>query len=196
VKFAYAKGLQYFAPMGTKNKLSKRQYALFVAVLIIYTFFDNSYDSILNYPDTLLFGSGVAIFISIMLYKIKTFINDIWRDGAIVKVFAIFLRCLTAVIFSWFLTGILLIPLNYYIIHTAKYSAAYTMDLKINGLGTRKRTRKIFYEFNGSGRTVYANAKTIDWISKNYNDYRLRVTIRKASLGTLVIENWEIVKKT
>ena len=180
----------------TRNKLSKRQYFLFAVGLIIYIFFLRSYDKILNYPNWLLFGLGGTIFISFLFYKIKTFINSIRKDPPLAKIFAIFIRCMAAVIFSWFLTGILLIPMNYYILNSAKNTASYTMDLKITGLVTKGRTKKIFYEFNGSGRTFYSSAKIIAEISKNYDAYQLRVTVRRAALETLVIENWEFVKKT
>lgn len=93
--------------MAPKNNLSKRQYFLFAAALFIYIFFMRTYDKILSYPNRLLFGLGGTIFISILLYKIKRFINDIRKDPPLVKIFAIFIRCMAAVIFSWFLTGIL-----------------------------------------------------------------------------------------
>ena len=182
--------------MATKNRLSKRQYFLFAVALITYIFFEKSYNRILNYPNRLLFGLGGIFFISIFLYKITRFKNSIWKDEPLVKIFAILIRCLSAVIFSWFLTGILFIPLNYYIIDTAKNTAAYTLDLKITGLGTKRGTQKIFYEFNSSGRTVYLSAQIIGGIYKSYDNYRLRVTVRKAILGTLVIEDWDIVRKT
>jgi hypothetical protein len=55
----------------------------------------------------------------------------------------------------------------------------------------------VFYEFNGSERELYDNEKIPTDVAThgNHKSYHIEFTVRKSILGTLVIEDWNIVQK-
>jgi len=116
----------------------------------------------------------------------------------IYKLLVIVMRLIYATILAWFITGILLIPLNYYIIHTADNTESKTMYLEIRGLIARPRNNKIYYELNGAMNILNGERKIMNEVyqRQNYKDYQLKMVVHEAMFGVLIIEDWDIVKRT
>jgi hypothetical protein len=120
-------------------------------------------------------------------------------DNTIGKVVAVSIRIISAVIFSWFVTGILLIPFNYYDIHAAEGNSSDIIYCPVTGLVADGRKNCVYYKFSGSTHILYGTpgSTLINEINAkgNYEEYRLRLTVKKALFGSYIIEEWDLDKR-
>ena len=115
-------------------------------------------------------------------------------DDMIGKIVAVSIRVLSAAIFSWFVTGILLIPFNYYDIHAAQDNPSEIVYCPVTGLVEDARKSCVYYEFSGSTHIVYGvsgSSKLMReiYLKGNYKEYQLRLTMKKALFGSYFLED-------
>ncbi len=183
---------------GKSTNLSRKELFIFGGALAIYIFFRKSLNSIINYPNILLYVASGIMFVIIFLYglpKLRNEMNSV--DNLPGKVVAVSIRILSAAIFSWFVTGILLIPFNYYDIHAAQGNSSEAIYCPVTGLTANAKDNSIIYEFGGSSHILYGSSKLMNEIySKgNYKEYQLRLTVKKALFGSYFLEDWDLEKR-
>lgn len=180
------------------NLLSKNTYFIFSGCLILYFLFMKSMDKIINYPFVVLWGLSAIVFIFMSIYTFKRFVTKLKTiDNSTEKIGAIIIQILYFAIISWLITGILLIPFNYYNIYKARDTLPETKYLEIKGLVARPRNNKIFYEFNGKMNVLYGKINLMNEIyaKGNFKDYYLTITVHKGLLGSYLVEDWDIIRR-
>jgi hypothetical protein len=178
--------------------LSSKELFIFGGALAVYLFYRRSLNRIINYPDSILYLLGGIIFVIIFLYSLPKLRNEMNSvDNLPGKVVAVAIRVLSAAIFSWFVTGILLIPFNYYDIHAAQGNSSEAIYCPVTGLTANAKDNSIIYEFGGSSHILYGSSTLMNEIySKgNYKEYQLRLTVKKALFGSYFLEDWDLYKR-
>ncbi len=178
-------------------QLSKKEWLLAFVVLFLYFFYVSSRDKIVNYPPYLATISLILTFLAIIIIewkKLDAFINAIKNRFSIFDLALIFVSRL---ILALFISGILLIPFNYYNISMAKKNHLEYVDCVVRGVPTFSKNRTIYYEFNGELNTTFANKQISEEIrkSKNYDDYVFIAAIRKGLWGSYYLEDWDIRRR-
>ncbi len=118
-------------------------------------------------------------------------------DKLVEKIIAAAFRVLTAAVFSIFITGILLIPFNYYDIYASQGNPDKAVICPIRGSSDSRRQYKIYYDFNGNLHTLSVTSSLMHQLysKENYKNYQLILTVRKAFLGSYIIEDWQLDKR-
>jgi hypothetical protein len=185
-------------PKRNSTALSRKELFLYGGALAVYLFYQRSLNTIINYPNIILCVPVGIIFVIIFLYRLPRLRKEINAAGSVFgKIIAVSVRVLSAAIFSWFITGILLIPFNYYDIHAAQRNYSETFYCPITGLIADARKNCVYYEFSGSSHIVYGYSKLLNeiYLKGNYREYQLGLTVKKALFGSYSLEDWWLVKR-
>lgn len=182
---------------GDSTKFTTKELLPYAAALAAYLIFVKTSNSIVNYPDLiafLLYGVGFAIILTYQLLQLRKIIKS--TDKPVERIIAAGLRVLIAAVFSIFVTGILLIPFNYYDIYASQGNPSKTVYCPLEGVVSHGH-HTIYYDFDGSLHALSTVPRLLNEISSkgNYKEYELILTIRKAFLGSYIIEDWQLHKR-
>ncbi len=166
------------------------------ATLIIYFFYMKSKDIILNYPYYLLFISFICIFIILIRANYRKTREKYFKTEKSERAIFIGLAILKLCVISYFTSGILLIPINYYIIYKSQNNYSTFEKCEIEGIATETQNRKLFYKFKGDIYAIYDYDPIMEEIKNNkkFVDYVFCVEFKKGLLDTYILENWHIKK--
>ena len=189
----------FVRPTSSNSKLDKKTFLFLVGVVIVYFFFMKTLDKIVNYPFFILYTISGIIFTTLLFFDIKAFLVAFKNlDYLIDKIISAILYSIKNLILSWFLSGIIIIPFNYYDIYVSKFNPSQTLILPIKSLYSRPRNNVIFYEFKGKTMILNGRIKIMDEIfnKKNFKDYELIFVVHPALIDSYVLEDWDIQRKT
>jgi hypothetical protein len=200
VKRRHKNSVKKFQPShGDSTNFTVKELLPYGAALAVYLIYLNTNNSIVKYPDLiawLVYGVAFAITLAYQLILFRKIAKSI--DKLVEKIIAVALRVLIAAVFSIFITGILLIPFNYYDIYASRGNPSETVICPLRGV-VSSRNHSIYYDFGGSLHaltTTPGNSLMNEIYSKgNYKEYQLLLTVRKAFLGSYIIEDWQLDKR-
>jgi hypothetical protein len=178
--------------------LSKSEIFILGGAVVAYLFFVKTLNVIINYPMIVGYLVGASVFIIIFVYKVSSFVAKTIRTGSLLRgAGEVFLRVLRSAVCAWFVSGIILIPFNYYNIYVAQNNPAIIVHLPITGVVANAKSHKIYYEFNGKMGLLNGKDDLMNEIydKGNYMDYSLVVIIHAALFDSYFIEDWYIQKK-
>lgn len=168
-------------------------------ILLVYFFFMDSKDIIINYPQNILYGTFFGLFLISSVFVIRKIIksNSIRKQKDLLDKFIFgVMSFLKIAIITWFVAGILLIPLNYSIINYSKSQMSFIELVEIEQLISRGKDR-IFFELNGRRNVIIFHKPIMNDIykKKNHYNYLLELEIKESLLGSYVLINWDIIEK-
>jgi hypothetical protein len=179
------------------NKLDAKTILILGGALGVYFFYMKTLDKIINYPYVILYVICIVVFTILFLYELKTLVA-VFKPQKILfeSILEVLLYIIRISVFSWFISGILLIPFNYYNIYVSESNSRETLYLPIKSVYSRPRNNVIYYEFRGKTKILYGKIKIMDEIfnNKNYKDYQLIMRVHAALFNSYVIEGWDIEK--
>jgi magnesium-transporting ATPase (P-type) len=177
--------------------LKPKELLLLLGALFVYFFFLKSKAMLLNYPSWLNFSFFFSILITACLVKRKYFLELPPENDKIDKLIYWGFSIIKVSIFSWFLTGVILIPFNYYIIHTAKDQHLEGVKCEVIGVSTLSRNTTISYKLYNVTNVTYGYNPIMERMKAgaNYKNYYFIAYTRKGLLNSYVLEKWEIQRK-
>lgn len=184
----------------SKNKREKYNGATLLIVagtLLGYFFYMKTKSVIMNYPNYLYYILFfiIAVLLFILHYSnFKIIVSKIKRCDLYLYVA---LNLGKNFIIAWFLAGIMLIPFNYYNIHTAKENSIEIINCEIKGISTYSQHRNVFFVLNERTNVIYGFKPIMEEIKDNgkFNNYYFIAEFRKGLLGSYILESWDIQKK-
>ncbi|MBP6730709.1 MAG: hypothetical protein KA149_01545 [Chitinophagales bacterium] len=173
-----------------QNKRSKIVWL--VAILIPYFFYMKTSDHILNYPRYLYYFLFLFLSVTFFIFNLKETRKG-WTSNT-GKLTIIVESVGKFIVLPWFIVGILLLPLNYYIIYSADRSNSVTLDCEITGVSIYNKNRTIFFILENRVNSIYGYAPIMEKIetSQNYKNHKLVIDVKKSVLNTYVMNGWEI----
>lgn len=180
-----------------ENSLSVKELVGVGGALIVYFFYAKSKDTIINYPNWLLYMTILIVCTVISLFTFKDekakYLNVDKRD----RMFFVGLALVRTIIIAYFISGILLIPFNYYTINSSKSNPLKFENCEIVKITTETQNRKVFYKFNGKTYILYAYKPIMEELknSEAYKEYFFVAGVRQSILNTYILENWDIERK-
>jgi hypothetical protein len=166
---------------GDSTKFSLKELLPYAAALAAYFFFNKTSNEIVKYPDLiayLLYAVSFAITLTYQLVLLRKIIKSF--DKLVQKIIAVGLRVLIAAVFSVFISGILLIPFNYYDIYASRGNPSETVICPLEGL-VASRSHTIYYDFGGSLHALTFTSgnslMTAIYLKGNYKEYQLLLTV-------------------
>ena len=184
----------------SKNKGEKFNPATLLIVagfLLAYFFYMKTKDVIINYPTYLNYILFSTIVGSLFFFHYNKFKIEISKIKGNDLYLYIALNLGKNLIIAWFLAGIILIPFNYYNIHTAKENSLEIINCEIEGVSTYSKNRKVFFSLNERTNVIYDFKPIMEDIKDNgkFKDYYFVAELRKGFLGSYILEDWDIQKK-
>lgn len=166
--------------------------------LIIYFLYMRTSNQIINSPKWLFYSCATLVFTVTIIFgfrviKSNYFLLKQHRDKYIYILMIFFQK----IILTWFLTGIVIVPFNYYNIYISQKSPLEIVYCDIEGLVSRARNSKIYYVFNDKQYVLYGHNKLMDEIyeKKNYKDYKLTIKLRRGLFNSYTLDDWEILNR-
>lgn len=180
-----------------KSKLTIIDWVKLIGFVLVYFFFIKSKDIIINYPYLLLFSVfAIVLVIStvVQLKKIRKEYTKIERED---HYLFLGIKILKIVVIAYFVSGIILIPFNYYTIYNSKKNISILEKCEITGISTYSKNRTIFYKFKGKENALYGFKPIMETIKENnkFKEYYFVAKVKKGFLDTYILENWDIVQK-
>lgn len=181
-----------------KNSLTVKEWIAVVGALFIYFFYAKSKDVILNYPNWLLY---IMIILTSAIIAIFTFrdqkakyLNEVEKKD---RGWFIAFGVVKLIVVAYFISGMLLIPFNYYTIHSSKEAPLTYEKCEIVKITTETQNRKIFYRFRGKVNILYAYKPIMEELKNNgeYKEYFFVAGVREGNLNTYILESWDIERK-
>lgn len=162
----------------------KISYLIILFFIILYLRQENIIINFPNYLDYLIF---LIVFIS--FYMLDSRLTAIKENDFVFKLFNI----VVLIIFGFFFTAILKVPINTLIINSA-YGKHKEENCKIDNF-ISGRFQKLYFEFNGKNESI--PFKNEDHLSREniIENYQIKINYRNSILGTQVIKNTELVRK-
>ena len=178
------------------KQINKKKLLLLVAMLVVYFFFMKSKDEIINYPKYINYSLFLLLFTTGFIYQLKCLKNTIvTKTKSLERILIIFLYVCKVLCLSWFITGICLIPFNYYNIYKSKKNTSEIIYCDIIGVSTYSKNRSVFYTFEGKTNILYGYIPIMEHMKEEYSNFQLIAHVRKGFLNTYILEDWNIKKK-
>jgi hypothetical protein len=161
--------------------------------ICIYYFYMYSADRIVNYPNFFLLAIFAIVLLLFFAYDYR--INNIKSNNNIFLKETLIVRLITYVVGSYFLSGIIAIPLNFFIIDSAKNSKIEVVKCEITHVNLSARKNSIFYNFNGKIFKINGYDPLMYEVQNSSELYILVIRIRKGLLDSYLLESWDIVHR-
>jgi len=185
------------------NTLNWRDYLLLAGFIIVFYFYKDFHEGILNYPDYLRYSAWVVLFVVIVALRIKRFAASYAAMPAMSeRLFYAALSLAGVFIVTVMATGILLSPFNYYNRHIAAQSPADTVRCNIDeayiGHATAdgREPNTIKYHFMGQPDSLLTPTETPLIANMHamhtYAHFKLVLATHKALLGSYWLQSWSI----
>ena len=188
--------------MSVKSKKKDEKYSsvtliLAAGLLLVYFFYMKTRDEIINYPTYINYILFFSIICSLFLFHFNKFKIEFLKLRGKDLYLYITINLAKNLVVAWFLVGLVLIPFNYYNIHTAKGNSSEIIKCEIKGVSTYSKNRKVFFSLNGKTNVMYDFIPIMEDIKDNgkYKDYYFVTELRKGLLGSYILEGWDIQKK-
>jgi hypothetical protein len=182
----------------TSSKLTIQDWIKLMGFVLIYFFYIKSKDRIINYPSWLLvtvFGIVLVVCIILQYRKIQEHYSKIEKKN---KFLFFGINILQIAVIAYFVSGIILIPFNYYAIYSSKTNTLTVENCEIRGISTYSKNRTIFYKFKGKTNVVNGFKPIMEIIKDNgkFKKYYFAAEVKKSICNTYILEGWDIVQKS
>jgi hypothetical protein len=180
------------------NKLTIIDWIKLIGFVLIYFFYIKSKDRIINYPFWLLvtvFGIVLVVCIILQYRKIQENYSKTEKKD---KFLFFGINIIQIAVIAYFVSGIILIPFNYYAIYSSKTNTLTVENCEITGISNYSKNRTIFYKFKGKTNVVNGFKPIMEIIKDNgkFRKYYFAAEVKKSICNTYILESWDIVKKT
>lgn len=183
-------------PAGRSSKWLMPALAAGVALYFLYL---KSSDAIINYPAEIKYSVFGGCLVLAVLYQASRKTPRVGcRHWDLFGVLAwLFDEALPVVIASWLLTGILLIPFNYYNLHVGSTNSSFTEVVRMEGLASTRRRKAdtLYFRYKGRMNVIYGETPELTAIARaqTVKNYRLVLTLSQGVAGSYILSNWEVV---
>nr|WP_294931135.1 hypothetical protein [uncultured Flavobacterium sp.] len=179
------------------NRLTTGDWIKLIGFFLVYFFFLKSKDIIINYPYWLLimvFSIVLVICISLQFRRIKEDFVTIEKKD---KFLFFGINILQIAVIAYFISGIILIPFNYYNIYNSKNNNLISEKCEITGISTYSKNRSIIYNFKGKSNVMNGFKPIMENIKDDgkFKNYYFVAEVRQGACNTYILESWDIVQK-
>ncbi len=174
-----------------------KEIALSAVVLLIYFYHMDLNDSIINQPVWINYTLFLIIDLALSISNFNKLKISIKTLIGISLYYNIALYLFKFSIISYFLSGIMMIPFNYYNIQIANEKSLEIVNCEIKNVSTYSKNRCVFYNFKGNTNVMYGYTPVMEEIKDNgkFKDYCFIVKCRTGLFGSYIMESWRIEKK-
>lgn len=179
------------------NKLTTEDWIKLVVFFVVYFFFIKSKDSIVNYPYWLLITVFAIVLVISTIYQYRKMCDDYSKTEKKDKLLFLVINTIKISVIAYFVSGIILIPFNYYAIYNSKKNNLSVENCEITGISTYSKNRSIFYKFKGKTNVINGFKPIMENIKDNgkFENYYFVGEVRKSICNTYILENWSIIEK-
>jgi len=179
------------------NKLTIIDWIKLIGFVLVYFFFIKSKDVIINYPYWLLFTALAIVLVIVAIWQYRKIQKEYSKTEKDDKPLFLVIIGLKIAVIAYFVSGIILIPFNYYTIYNSKESHVSSEKCEITGISTYSKNRTIFYKFKGKTNLVNGFKPIMEDIKDNgkFENYYFVAQVKKGICNTYILENWDIVHK-
>lgn len=180
-----------------KSKLTVIDWFKLIGFVLIYFFFIKSKDIIINYPYWLLFTVFAIVLLSCTILQLKKILKEYSKIEKKDKYLFLGINILKIAVIAYFVSGIILIPFNYYNIYNSKKHTSILEKCEITGISTYSKNRTIFYKFKGKINVQYGYKPIMETIKENnkFEEYNFEAQVKEGFFGTYILDSWDIVQK-
>jgi hypothetical protein len=188
------------------NKLTWRDYLLLAAIVVVFCFYKDDHENIINYPEYLRYGLWILLFAAVAIIWFKKFASGYNKQISLTeRLVYILLNAGGAAVLALIVAGILVTPFNYYNEHVAAQNRVDTVRCDINDAFIGKKTDEgrelntINYTFQSKANTLHTTAETP--LIANMHElhmcgqFQLVVAAHRALWGSYMLEDWKIEEK-
>lgn len=126
------------------NKLTIIDWSKLIGFVLVYFFFIKSKDVIINYPYWLLFTAFAIVLVIVAILQYRTIQKEYSKTEKEDKLLFLVINSLKIGVIAYFVSGIILIPFNYYTIYNSKESPVSSEKCEITGISTYSKTEVSF----------------------------------------------------
>lgn len=179
------------------NKLTVIDWIKLIGFVVVYFFFIKSKDSIINYPYWVLLTVFAIVLIISAIFQSPKIREDYSKIEKRDKLLFLGINTIKIAVIAYFISGIVLIPFNYYTIYNSKKNNLSVENCEITGLSTYSKNRSIFYKFKGKTNVINGFKPIMESIKDNgkFENYYFVVEVRKSICNTYVLQKWSIKEK-
>ena len=170
---------------------SNKTIILLILMIVLYFFYMKSKDLILNFPSWIYY----TIFIISVIVLLTNFYTKQIKNKNFDR-FQILTNVIQRIILSWFISGIILIPFNYFLIFSVKNNNSLSKKCEIINVSTYTKNRCIFYKLDNQTNVLYGYIPIMEEINENkkFENYNLILRVKKGLFNTYLMEDWNIIK--
>jgi len=179
------------------NKLTIVDWIKLIGFVLVYFFFIKSKDIIINYPYWLLFTAFAIVLFIIAILQYREIQKEYSKTEKEDKPLFLVINGLKIAVIAYFISGIFLIPFNYYTIYNSKENALSSEKCEITGISTYSKNRSIFYNFKGKTNVVNGFKPIMEDIKDDgkFENYYFAAEVRPGVCNTYILESWDIIQK-
>lgn len=179
------------------TKLTIIDWSKLIGFVLVYFFFIKSKDVIINYPYWLLFTAFAIILVIVAIWQYRTIQKEYSKIEKEDKLLFLVINSLKIGVIAYFVSGIILIPFNYYTIYNSKESPVSSEKCEITGISTYSKNRSIFYNFKGKTNVVNGFKPIMEDIKDDgkFENYYFAAEVRRGVCNTYILESWDIIQK-
>jgi hypothetical protein len=179
------------------NKLSAIDWMKLIGFVLVYFLFIKSKDIILNFPYWLMFTVFTIVLVICTILQFRKIQEDYVRIEKKDKFLFLGINILKIAVIAYFVSGIILIPFNYYTIYSSKKNTISLEKCEITGVSTYSKNRTIFYKFRGRTNVLYGFKPIMEIIKDQgkFKKYYLVLEGKEGICDTYILEGWNIIQK-
>jgi len=179
------------------NKLTIVDWIKLIGFVLVYFFFIKSKDIIINYPYWLLFTAFAIVLVIVVILQYRTIQKEYSKIEKEDKLLFLVINSLKIAVIAYFVSGIILIPFNYYTIYNSKENALSSEKCEITGISTYSKNRSIFFNFKGKTNVVNGFKPIMEDIKDDgkFENYYFAAEVRWGVCNTYILESWDIIQK-
>ena len=179
------------------NKLTIVDWIKLIGFVLVYFFFIKSKDIIINYPYWLLFTAFAIVLFIIAILQYREIQKEYSKTEKEDKLLFLVINSLKIAVIAYFVSGIILIPFNYYTIYNSKENALSSEKCEITGISTYSKNRSIFFNFKGKTNVVNGFKPIMEDIKDDgkFENYYFAAEVRWGVCNTYILESWDIIQK-
>ncbi|QGK73060.1 hypothetical protein [Flavobacterium sp. SLB02] len=183
--------------MKENNKLTTVDWIKLLGFLLVYFFFIKSKDVIINYPYWLLFTAFAIVLVIVAILQYREMQKEYSKTEKDDKPLFVVINGLKIAVIAYFVSGVILIPFNYYTIYNSKENALISEKCEITGISTYSKNRSVFYKFKGKTNVINGFKPIMENIKDNgkFKNYYFAAEVKKGICNTYILENWDIIQK-
>lgn len=166
------------------EKFTKKEWFYLILASVLFWFYSKTVDKILNYNFFLFFICFCSVFTISVLIGIKEKTLSFWFE-----------KIVKSLVFSFTISGIILLPLNFYIIDFSKGNPIINKNFDIASVSTSSARKQVRFEFMREIKVLYSYDEILYEVKKHPEKYKLNIRVRKSIFNTYVLDDWNIEKK-